>query len=315
MNRSFNGPLHVFMKQHLALRRSLGFILNNAELALYDFDQYLLKNFPHAQTVTRPMVLGYLQTLHHLHPCTLYDRVVHLRQFCRFVFQLNPETYIPEKRLIPPGVTFRKPYIYPEREVKDIIRRSAHLPPSGSLRPLTYVTLISLLNVTGLRVGEALRLNLEDVNTQEAILHIRQSKFYKSRLVPLTLSAASALDKYRERRAEHGHDQKPTAPFFVNERARRCNYSTVSRTFREMVRQLDIQTAQGYPPRLHDFRHTFATRYLWEIYQGEKDPNAALPFLATYLGHVNIACTQVYLHPSTQLLKTAGERFFEHVRR
>ncbi|MCG7853577.1 MAG: tyrosine-type recombinase/integrase, partial [Methanosarcinaceae archaeon] len=99
----------------------------------------------------------------------------------------------------------------------------------------------------------------------------------------------------------------------VNKKARRCLHRTVENTFLGLVRQLGIRTVQGRTPRLHDFRHTFATRYLNEVYEKGKDPNAALPLLATYLGHVKITYTQIYLHPASGLLATAGQRFFEHV--
>jgi integrase len=187
------------------------------------------------------------------------------------------------------------------------------LTPNRSLRPHTYSTLIALLWVSGLRIREALKLNLEDVDRDNAVLHIRESKFFKSRLVPLTLSSAAALETYRRLRAEHGHDQRPGAPFFINECARRCSHSMVGITFRDLVRQLGIRTVQGRDPRLHDFRHSFATRYLNEAYQKGKDPNASLPLLATYLGHVNISHTQVYLHPASVLLANAGQKFFDHV--
>jgi integrase len=139
------------------------------------------------------------------------------------------------------------------------------------------------------------------------------NKFFKSRLVPLTLSSAAALETYRKLRAEHAYDQRPGAPFFINEYARRCSYSRVFITFRDLVRQLGIRTVQGRDPRLHDFRHSFATRYLNEAYQKGKDPNASLPLLATYLGHVHIRDTQVYLHPAADLLATAGKKFYEYV--
>jgi integrase/recombinase XerD len=238
---------------------------------------------------------------------------MYLRQFCRFLFQFNPHTYVPESRLIQPGSTVRLPHIYTTGEAIELIKLAGMLTPKESLRPHTYSTLLSLLWVSGLRIREALRLNLEDVDTDNAVLYIRESKFFKSRLVPLTLSSAAALETYKRLRAEHGYDQRPSAPFFINEYARRCSYSMVSITFRFLVRQLGIRTVQGRDPRLHDFRHTFATRYLNEVYQKGKDPNASLPLLATYLGHVNISNTQVYLHPASDLLATAGQKFYEHV--
>jgi site-specific recombinase XerD len=283
-----NGPLGIFIKQHLELRRSLGFILYNAELALNEFDWYLAREFPEAHTVTRAMVTGYLHTLGHLHTATLHDRLTHLRQFCRFLFQRDPETYIPERSLIPPHHTTRKAHIYTEEEAKGLIRAALGLAPPGSLRPHTYATLLSLLWVSGIRIGEALRLNVEDVDTERMLLHIRESKFFKSRLVPLTRSSVAALEAYRRRRSTYGHDGRPVAPFFVNEWGRRCSYVTVGHTFPVLARQIGLKTVQGLVPRLHDFRHAFATRYLDRVYQTGKNPGAALPVLATYLGHANI---------------------------
>jgi integrase/recombinase XerD len=313
MKKLSDGTFSGFINQYLQLRRSLGFILRGAEYILNKFDLYLSQYFPDAKTITKPMVVGYLQTVKHLHASTLYLRFMSLRQFCRFLFQLNPDTYVPEKRLVRRGPTVRLPHIYTTEEAMELIKLARMLPSRGSLRPHTFSTLLSLLWVSGLRIREALRLNLEDVDTDNAVLHIRESKFFKSRLVPLTLSSAAALEAYRRLRAEYGHDQRPSAPFFINEHARRCSYSMVGSTFRVLVRQLGIRTVQGRNPRLHDFRHTFATRYLNEVYQTGKDPNASLPLLATYLGHVKITYTQVYLHPASGLLATAGQRFFEYI--
>jgi integrase len=313
MKKPSNGPFSDFIKQYLQLRRSLGSILQGAEYTLNKFDLYLSHYFPDAKTITKPMIISYLQTVKHVHASTLYLCFMHLRQFCRFLFKLNPDTYIPEKRLIRRGPILRLPYIYTDSEAMELIKLARMLTPHGSLRPLTYSTLFSLLWVSGLRIRESLRLNLEDVDTDNAVLHIRESKFFKSRLVPLTLSSAAALETYRTQRAEHGHDQRPNAPFFVNGRSRRCSYSAIEGTFLILVRQIGIRTAQGCTPRLHDFRHTFASRYLNEVYQAGRNPNASLPLLATYLGHVKIAYTQVYLHPAADLLATAGQQFYEHI--
>jgi integrase/recombinase XerD len=307
-----NGPFGGFINKYLQLRRVLGFILIGTEITLNNFDLYISQRFPYVKTVTKPMIVGYLRTLNHLQGSTLYLRFMHLRQFCRFLFKLNPDTYVPKTTLIRRGPTVRQAHIYTIDELTELIKLARTLPPKGSLRPHTYSTLLSLLWVSGLRIGEALRLNLEDVDTDNAILHIRESKFFKSRLVPLTLSATSALETYRSHREQHCYDQRPNAPFFVNGRAKRCSLSSVDITFRGLTRHLGIRTVQGRNPRLHDFRHTFATRYLSELYQAGKNPNASLPLLATYLGHVDIACTQIYLHPSAGLLATAGQRFREH---
>jgi len=316
MNRgkSSNGPFADFITKYLQFRRSLGLKLIGAESTLRTFDHHMSQRSPRAKTVAKEMIVDFLQTSSHLQATTLYLQFMHLRQFCRFLFKLNPDTYVPETAMIRRGRTVRKPHIYTKDEIIDIVRLAAALPPKRSLRSHTFSTLFSLLWVSGLRIGEALRLNLEDVDTDNAVLHIRESKFFKSRLVPLAQSTISALKAYRRLRTQHGHDQRPDAPFFVNAKGKRFCHSTVNTTFRRLTRQLNIKTAQGHDPRLHDFRHTFATRCLSEAYQSGKNPNATLPLLATYLGHVDIACTQVYLHPAFDLLATAGQRFLEHYR-
>jgi integrase/recombinase XerD len=305
------GPFGESIEKHLELRRSLGFLLLNAEITLRDFDRYVVDRYPGAKTVTRDVVMGYLQSLKHLQTLTKHRRLSDLRQFCRFLFQINLDTYVPEKGLLPPATTNWKPYLYSLEETKDLIKIAGQLPPQESLRPRTYETLISLLWATGLRIGEAIRLNLEDVDN--AVLHIRQSKFFKSRLVPLMNSSASALQNYRDLRLRFGHDQSPNAPFFVNERAKRCVYVTVNHTFLALVRHLGLKNANGSSPGLHSFRHTFATRCLSQAYKSGKDPVVVLPLLATYLGHANISHTQVYLHPSTDTLQDANHLFHQHI--
>ena len=115
------------------------------------------------------MIIGFLSSYGHLQASSVYIRFISLRQFCRFLFQLNPNTYVPETRLIPPGPTVRRPHIYTTAEAMKLIKLASMLTPEGSLRPHTYSTLISLLWVSGLRIGEALRLNLEDVDTDNAV--------------------------------------------------------------------------------------------------------------------------------------------------
>jgi integrase/recombinase XerD len=309
------GPLSGYIAQHIELRRSLGFILKGAEYALIEFDRYLAGTFPEVKTVTRSMVTGYLQSLSGREMMTLRDRLTHLRQFCRFMFQLDPETYIPERSLVPHASITRLAHIYTDEEATKLIKAALALPPLDSLRPHTYATILALLWVSGIRISEALRLNLEDIDSERAVLYIRQSKFFKSRLVPLAPSSISALEEYRMRRTGYGHDEGPQAPFFVNLRGRRCNYYTVRPTFLVLSRQLGLKTIQGRDPRLHDFRHTFATSYLSRVYETGKNPGAALPLLATYLGHANITNTQTYLHPDISLLEKSGQRFHDYARR
>jgi integrase len=211
------------------------------------------------------------------------------------------------------GIRYEKPRY-------SLVDSATHVPLEENLdyiiktaKSLKRKVAFGILKDTGIRPIELSRLTLGDMDLEQGILSVRQTKNFKSRLVPVTASTRNALLAYRRLRAQYGHDPSPRAPFFVNQRTRRCAHRTIDGTFRMMTRQLGLKSVHGREPRLHDFRHTWATRCLAELYQTGKDPNAYLPVLATYLGHVNIACTSIYLHPSPDLLTRAGSQFRAYV--
>jgi site-specific recombinase XerD len=303
------GPL---MQRHLALRRSLGFLLVNAEYTLREFDRYLSTEHPDARHVTREIVAGYLETTRALASSSRHDRLSSLRQFCRFLFLFDVDTYVPGQGLLPPRRIKVQPHIYSDEDLAALVHQAACLDVRTQLLPLTYTTILGLFWVTGLRISEVVKLDRQDVELEAGVLTIRESKFRKSRLVPLHSSTVQALRKYRDERLREPADTAPTAPFFINRRRRRFTCRTLLGTIQTLARRAGVRTLAGRPPRVHDFRHTFATRTLAAIHASGEDPLARLPVLATFLGHANIANTQVYLHPSLQLLEQAGERFAAH---
>jgi integrase/recombinase XerD len=313
IKRSFPGYLGGLMKRHLKLHRSYGLLLNGAEHTLMKFNRFLRKYYPEAKLITREMIVQYLKTVAYLHSTSLHTEITHLRKFCRFMFSVNAKSYIPQRALIPRSKRKVIPYIYTHKEIAGLLNSAKKLGPPHSLRGRTYVTIISLLWVTGLRISEALRLNIKDIDFEQNILHVQKSKFFKSRIIPLSKSSIKALKAYRDKRADYGFDQRSNAPFFVNQRATRCSYSSVSVTFRGLLRERALKTPQGTNPRLHDIRHAFATRWLDDFYKWGRNPNAYLPILATYLGHVNIDCTQTYLHPSIDVLTNASKKFLTYI--
>ena len=137
---------------------------------------------------------------------------------------------------------------------------------------------------------------------------MRQTKFFKYRLIPLSSSTIQALVTYKEQRSEFGYSEEPGTAFFFNYRGKPCITATTPRTIKELIVQVGLKTVQGTTPRVHDIRHSFATRWLLDFYKSNKDPTAYLPVLATYLGHANIANTQLYLHPSIELMNIAGQQ-------
>ncbi|MEA1889639.1 MAG: tyrosine-type recombinase/integrase [Pseudomonadota bacterium] len=310
----FTGPMGRWMVQHLALRRSLGYLYVSAEFTLDAFDQFLAGHFPNCKVITRQMVVGYLDTTRHKAPLTRADHVSVLRQFCRFMLQFDLATYIPEKGLVGSAKVQVKPYIFTQEEVVRLMQQALQLNVKSKILPHTYRLIIGLLWVTGMRIGEVVRLKIEDIDSNNGILTIRQTKFFKSRMIPLLPSTTQKLMDYLERRSRYGYDNTPTDFVFINNRGKPCTLSTTPKTLHTLMVRAGLKTNQSNTPRVHDLRHSFATRWLMDIYQSDKDPNIYLPVLATYLGHTNIANTQVYLHPSLELLGIAGEKLHSYIR-
>jgi site-specific recombinase XerD len=201
-----------------------------------------------------------------------------------------------------------QPYIYHSSQLRALMGAASALAPSNSLRPHTYRTLLGLLYSTGIRIGEAMALNLQDVQLSSQRLYIAEGKFRKARWIALSESTGRALQQYIDRRlkiAPHG----PDSPLLLNERRRRLCHPTVNQTFRGLLEKCGIAHNKRTGPRIHDLRHTFAVHRLLAWYRQGQDVNARLPALATYMGHVDISSTRVYLQPTAELLEQVHERF------
>jgi integrase len=193
---------------------------------------------------------------------------------------------------------------YSADEINRLIEAALQLRPKGSLRPLTHATVIALLSATGLRISEAPKLTVADV-TRDGLL-IRETKFRKTRLVPLHDTAIAGLERYLVRRWP-GSDNDPV---FVDERGRALRYIAVKETFDRLVGKVGIRSARR--PRLHDLRHTFAVRALQGSPTGRSRCGPHMVALATYMGHVNIYATYWYLEATADLMRdvaAAGEGF------
>ena len=309
----FTGPMGEKMKQHIELRRAMGYIYKAPEFTLDAFDQYLKLNHPHCQTISRNMITGYLEITKKNLPLSRAAHLTHLRQFCRFLFQFDVNTYIPEKGLLPPGKVQVRPHIFTEDEVISVMVQAKKLNVKNKLLPHTYITIIGLLWTTGMRVGEVVNLKINDIDLINERLYVRETKFFKSRMIPLLSSTIQHLRDYLYKRKKQGFANIKDNYLFVSNRGKPCITATVPRMIRELIIRAGIKADNNKIPRVHDLRHSFATRWLTEIYQSGKDPNSYLPVLATYLGHTNIANTQVYLHPSTELLDIAGKKLHTYL--
>ena len=207
----------------------------------------------------------------------------------------------------------RIPYIYTKTEIKNLLDKASKLSPQKPLYAYTYYTLFGLLYTTGIRIGEALALNIEDFHQDSKLLHIRKGKFHKARWVPVSVSTHVILKKYIDTRQQIDKIT-PDSPFFINQEYNRLHHNSVTQTFYLLLKQCEFHISKDYRPRIHDIRHAFAVHRLVKWYQDGKDVNALLPALATYMGHVNIASTQVYLQATSEMLEQGNQRFFKYFR-
>jgi integrase/recombinase XerD len=290
------------IETYLALRRAAGFAMSNAE--------HLLKSFA-AFAAERAQTLVQTQTAIDwaaLGP-SVAQRDARLKAVCRFVRHIQIED---ARHELPPVNHFgarkrrRTPRIYSTDEIDRLVEAALRLRPKGGLRPLTFATLIALLSATGLRISEALRLTVADV-TGDGLL-IRETKFRKTRLVPLHDTAAVGLERYLARRRPRSHDD----PVFVDKRGLALRYIAVKETFDRLIGRAGVRSRTARRPRLHDLRHTFAVRALQGSPAGRSRCGAHMVALATYMGHVNIYATYWYLEATADLMRdvaAAGEEF------
>ncbi len=203
------------------------------------------------------------------------------------------------------------PYIYSHEELRRLLEATSWCEhPRGKVRAYTYRALILLLYGAGLRISEALALTVSDVNISASLIQIRESKFYKTRLVPLGPDLVNVLTTYAGQRNKD-HSSKPDAKFFICRNGNGFTRRTADGIFHQLRLRAGVQRSDGgrFQPRLHDFRHSFAVHRLTSWYRQGADVQRLLPQLATYLGHVHIAATQRYLTMTPELLREASKRF------
>lgn len=237
------------------------------------------------------------------------------RGFLAYLSGVVPGTEVPSHNLLA-GQRRRRPYILSDAEVESLVAAAGKAPPRGTLRPVMLPALLGLLASTGLRIGEAVRLRVNDVqlDADPPHLHVLQTKFQKSRLVPLHLSAAAALAAYLRRREDLGYHALSDA-VFVAERGGPLHVHLLGVWFGKLVRKLGLWPANQTTtearrrPSLHSFRHSFAVRRLRAWHEAGLDVQALLPTLSVYLGHLRPEDTYWYLTATPELLRAAGARF------
>ena len=226
--------------------------------------------------------------------------------FARHAQAEDAQHEVPPQGVFPPQRLPYRPFIFTAEQIRQLLEQAARLSPADSLRPWTYCTLFSLLAVTGLRISEALALHFEDI-TADGLL-IRATKFHKSRLVPLHPSAQAGLERYLDRRRRVGGGDDHV---FISMRRRALSDQTVRCTFRALAHAMGLDPEPGQPgpqPRIHDLRHSWAARALEACPPGYDYVRQHVLAVSTYLGHVKLKSTFVYLHTTPQLLADIANR-------
>jgi integrase len=231
-------------------------------------------------------------------------RLTDVRGFARHVANIDPETEVPRVGILPP-LRRAKPYVYSDTEIEALLKAALALPPATGLRRWIYHYLFGLIAATGIRVSEAIGLERADVDLDEGVLTVRESKFGKSRLVPLHPTTRAALRSYAERRDAHLGSRCGTH-FFVAERGGRLRHQYVHCVFLCLSRERRPGDHSG--PRVHDFRHRFAIRTLLGWYRDGTDVEQQLPALSTYLGHTCVRDTYWYPSACPELMEEAARR-------
>ncbi|MEK7946238.1 tyrosine-type recombinase/integrase [Pigmentiphaga sp. YJ18] len=239
----------------------------------------------------------------------IHDQTVF--KFCRYRRRSDPGCFMPAREELARGQPAALPTLIESEQVECLLEHVSTLRPNSNslLQPQTMRLAIVLLYTAGLRRGELIRLTLGDVQTRPGALWIRESKFHKSRWVPLSASAQGELQTYLEARRQAGCDLTPGASLLCARRSRGYTGRSIYQALKRHLRDADIRDEHGKSPRIHDFRHSFAVAALLRWYEADADVQANLPKLALYMGHVSITSTAYYLRWMPAVMVRASERF------
>lgn len=301
--------LHSALADYLALRRALGYKLARAETLLGQFLAFLEASGTEQVSIERALTWA-RQSASAERSNWPARRLSVVRGFARHLQSVGLDAEIPPTDLLPWRLQRASPYLYTEPEIRALMVAAQRL--RSPLRVATYRTLIGLLAVTGMRVGEAIHLDREDFDAEQGMLLVRGAKLNKTRELPLDATTVAALGRYLargDRRALYGR----SPALLVSPVGSRLRYCNVHWTFRRLVRAAGLQPrTRSCRPRIHDLRHSFAVRTLIEAYEQHADTQQRLTLLATYLGHVNPSHTYWYLSASPELLGQAAARLEHH---
>jgi integrase len=296
--------LRQTVDDYLQLRRALGYKLEHHGRLLPQFVEFLEQR--QADVITTELALAFAMQPADASAVYWRNRLTVLRGFARYAWASDPRTEVPSADLLPAKRRRAVPYLYSQGEIERLMRAAHGI--RSPLRAATYETLIGLLAVTGMRVSEAIGLDRSDVELPEGRLTVRRGKNGKSREVALHATTVQALGRYARLRDELW--PRPHAPsFFISINGARLQRGDVWHGFDWLRRRSGLDRGTlGRQARLHDLRHTFVLSTLLSWYREDRDVEAQLPLLSTFLGHVDPSSTYWYFEGAPQLLALAAER-------
>lgn len=306
--------LSLELQRYLKVRRNLGYDLSTSERVLKQFVSFLeAKNETH---ISSGLFLEWKQVFGKASQSTWARRLGMVRLFALWLHSLDPSHEILPQSLIPSRYRRKQPYIYTDDEIRRIVEAAGLLPSKNGCRAITYPAIFGLVSVTGLRISEAVSLNVKDVDLQNGVIALCQGKNGKSRLLPVTACTSTYLKEYsRKRDRLLGHTPEP---FFVSDEGTRLTDCSVRYNFAAVCQMIGLRAQQhfhkhGVGPRIHDLRHTFAVKVMLNWYREGKNVDQEMLKLITYLGHQTLSNTYWYMEAVPELLALASMHAENHM--
>jgi site-specific recombinase XerD len=311
----FQSTFAAFLDEYLTTCRAMGRGYRRDERILLAWDNFMRSQYPAARHLDARIFGHWAQSLAHLNPNTHRRHVLSVRRFLVWHQRTHPKTYLPDPAFFPKRIPYPTPRLVSPAEMARLLATVQQLPVSkcNPLRAQTMRLGLILLFCCGLRRGELLRLRLTHFDAREAILRIEATKFYKSRLVPLSPSVTKELCAYLKLRQKRRLPMAPDSALIWSGAGTapdgRYGKGAFTESWQRTCLSVGVLDARGRPPRVHHLRHSFAVAALHRWYVAGHDPQSKLPHLATYLGHVSAASTHCYLHLTSGLREAVNRRF------
>jgi integrase/recombinase XerD len=298
--------LRKSLEEYLRIRRKLGFRLQEPGKLLHDFVVFIEKEGE--SFITTELALRWATQAIDCQPARSAARLGIVRRFAQYQNVIDPRTEIPSRELLPYRYYRRPPYIYTNDEIMRLIRAAEQLQSPLGLRAATYSTVFGTFAVTGMRISELVNLDRKDVDLMHGILTVHRTKFGKSRLVPIHPTSQKSLQEYDTLRRKI-FPKPVTESFFISEQSTRLTVWTVRSTFVKLSRKVGLRGPHdSYGPRLHDFRHSFATKTLLDWYRKGVNVDRHMSELSAYLGHAHVSDTYWYLSAVPELMQLVSMR-------